>query len=117
MPSRARLDWNGDKLIARVRRAATASVNETVDAAADDARASHEWVNRSGQLEEEIVTEHAVATDPNPTARFGTTRRRGFYGLFHEIGTTNEFERPFLRPAADREFPTLVVKIRRRLSR
>lgn len=115
MPSRARLDWQGAKLVARVRAASVAAVNETVDAARDDAAVSHEWVNRNGQLEEEIVSEHATPGDPNPTARFGTTRRRGFYGLFHEEGTVHEFARPFLRPAADRQFPSLAARIRRRL--
>jgi len=115
MPSRARVDWRGDALIRRTRAAATAAVNDTVDAAADDARSSHEWVSRTGQLEEEIVTEHAESTEPNPTGRFGTTRRRGFYGLFHEEGTEHEYARPFLRPAADRQFPTLAQRIRRRL--
>lgn len=116
----SRLNWNGDRLIALVRSAAADAVNETVDQAANDARLSHPWVNRNMQLEEEIVTEHAKPGDPNPTARFGTTRRRGFYGLFHELGTVHEFERPFLRPAADRAFPrlqeTLAEKIRARLT-
>lgn len=115
MLSRATLNWNGDALIQRVRRAAVAGVNETVDAARDDARLSHEWLDRTGQLEEEIVSEHADKAEPNPTARFGTTRRRGFYGLLHEEGTTHEYERPFLRPAGDRNFPSLASRIRRRL--
>ena len=115
MPSRGRLDWHGDKLLARVRAASVAGVNETVDAARDDAAVSHEWVNRHGQLEEEIVSEHADPADANPNALFGTTVRRGFYGLFHEEGTVHEFARPFLRPAADREFPSLAARIRRRL--
>jgi len=115
MPSRARLDWRADAVIRRMHAAAAASVNDTVDAARDDAAASHVWLSRTGQLEEEIVSEHADPADPNPTARFGTTRRRGFYGLFHEEGTTHEFARPFLRPAADLAFPTLAGRIRRRL--
>lgn len=115
MASRARLDWNGDQLVERVRHAAAAAVNETVDEADQVASGSHVWLNRTGQLEEEIVTEHADPADPNPTARFGTTRRRGFFGLFHEEGTTHEFARPFLRPAADATFPTLAARIRRRL--
>jgi hypothetical protein len=116
MPSRANLDWRGDAFIKRVRAAATAAVNDTVDAAADDARGSHEWVTRRGQLEEEIVAEHATAAEPNPTGRFGTTQRRGFYGYFHELGTVHEFARPFLRPAGARNFPTLAERIRRRLT-
>lgn len=115
MPSRATVDWRGKQLIAEMRAAARVGVNETVDAARDDARVSHEWLNRTGRLEEEIVSEHATPADPNPTARFGTTRRRGFYGLFHEEGTVHEYERPFLRPAADRHFGELAARIKRRL--
>lgn len=115
MPSGARLDWNGDALIAQLEQASREAVDEVVDEAADDARSSHVWANRTMQLEEEIVSEYAAIDDPNPTAKFGTTRRRGFYGLFHEDGTTHEFARPFLRPAADRLFPSLAEKIRRRL--
>lgn len=108
MASRAKLDWNGDRFRERVRIAAEAAVNETVDDAADDARTSHWWRNRTGQLESELVVEHTHGAE-SPTAKFGTTRRRGFYGLFLEYKT------PFLRPAADRHFSTLAEKIRRRL--
>lgn len=111
MGSSAWIDWNGDAVIERVRKAAVTAVNETVDEAADDARVSHWWRNRTGQLEEELVSEHAKPGDANPTAKFGTTQRRGFYGLFHEYQT------PFLRPAADRHFGGLASKIRRRLER
>lgn len=117
MPSRAKLDWRGKEFVLQVRNAARLAVNETVDAARDDALASHEWVNRTGQLEEELISEHARPRSRNPLGRFGTTRRRGFYGLFHEEGTVHEFARPFLRPAAARQFPSLALRIRRRLGR
>lgn len=115
MPSGARLTWNGERIVERLRLAARGAVDETVDEAADDARSSHVWLNRTMQLEDEIVSEHASRDERNPTGRFGTTSRRGFYGLFHEEGTVHEFARPFLRPAADRTFWTLAGKIRRRL--
>jgi len=131
MPSRARLDWQGDKLVKQMRAAAVAGVNETVDAARDDAKATHdpEWVNRptrfsktGGQLEHEIVSEHADPASrevggPDPVGSFGFTKRRGFYGLFHEEGTVNERIRPVLRPAAARVFPTLIDRIRERIAR
>lgn len=131
MPSRARLDWNSDALIEKVRAAAVAGVNETADAARDDARATHdpEWVNRptryskkGGQLEEEIASRHATPASrkfggPNPSGSFGFTKRRGFVGLFHEEGTVHERIKPVLRPSADRIFPTLIERIRRRLAR
>jgi hypothetical protein len=114
MPARSQFDWNGDDFIQHVEQAAREAINETVDAARDDAALSHEWVNRTMQLEEEIVSEHADPDARNPSAKFGTTRRRGFVGLFHEEGTVHEYERPFIRPAADRQFPTFVERIRRR---
>lgn len=128
MPSRARLTWNGDKLIAQVRNAARESVDETVDAARDDAETTHAWKNdprlrthrRDGakfdsHLELEIKSEHADPADRNPTARFGFTKRKGFYGLFHEEGTVREHIFPALRPAADRQFPTVIDRLREKL--
>lgn len=115
MASRARLEWNGDDIIARVVEAARQAIDETLDEADAEASAAHWWRNRTGNLELKIVTEHARRVGSRVTGRFGTTtmkkgRRTGFYGLFLEYKT------PFLRPAADRTFPTLAAKIRRRLS-
>lgn len=121
------LEWNGDALIARVEQAARDGVNDTVDAARDDAEATHPWkddprprrLRKDGplvdpKLELQIRSEHAAAGEANPTARFGYTRRKGFYGLFHEESTTHEHEFPTIRPAADRQFPTLSERIARR---
>ena len=129
MPSRARLDWRGEQLARRVRSAAVAGVNETVDVARDTAKDTHEpmWRNtptryskEGGQLEEEIGSRHADPASetihgPDPVGAFGFARKRGFYGLFHEVGTIHEIEKPVLRPTADRIFPTLEARIRRRL--
>lgn len=121
-PIRAR----ADEILGRVKNAARESVNEVVDAARDDAEATHSWKDdpelrtlKSGRrvdthLERQIVSVHADSDD-NPTGSFGTTKRAGFYGLFHELGTVHEFERPFLRPAADRQFPRLAEVIREKL--
>lgn len=114
MASKVTTVWNGDRIIRRMEAAARAAVNETVDAARDDAKLTHEWQTRRGQLEEELISVHAAVGEPNPSASFGTTRRRGFYGFFHELGTVREVARPFLRPAADRNFPGLRRRIARR---
>jgi hypothetical protein len=128
MPSRAKLEWHGDALIRRVRTAAAAAVNDTVDATRDDARESHPWKNderertlKSGRkvnthLEREIASQRADPAEPNPTGAVGYTRRKGFYGLFHEAGTVHEHTFPTIRPAADREFRSLASRIRRRLA-
>ena len=131
MPSRARLDWRGKELIENTRAAARVAVNETVDAMRDDAKETHdpEWVNRptrwspeGGQLEEEIISKHADPASqkpfgPNPVGSFGFARRRGFYGLFHEVGTVHEHEKPVLRPSFDRLAGTLLERIKRRRRR
>ena len=126
MPSRVSFDWRGPELVQRVRTAAAEAVNETVDAARDDAEATHPWKNDvrerlirgqrvDTELEKQIRAEHATAADPNPTARFGYTRRPGFYGLFHELGTVHEHEYPTLRPSAARHFPSLLARLREKL--
>lgn len=128
MPARKRFEWRGDELLAQIEEAARDAVNETVDAARDDARARHTWrsdprrrrLRRGGplvnpDLEKQIVSEHAAAGEPNPSGSFGYTRKKGFYGVFHEEGTVREHDYPAIRPAADREFPTFVARLRRRL--
>lgn len=117
MPSRATLDWHGDELVKKVTEAARGAIDEVTDEAVEDAQRSHAWLARRGRrgLEGEIVSAAAHVEGARVTGRFGTTRRRGFHGLFHEEGTVHEHERPFLRPAADRHFPTLAARIRRRL--
>jgi hypothetical protein len=117
MASRARLDWDGEGLLARVAEAARLSIDETTQETDDDASVSHPWVNRDGRLEANIVTARARRIGRSRlVGRIGYTKKQGFYGLFHDEGTTHEFARPTLRPAGDRSFPTLASKIRRRLS-
>jgi hypothetical protein len=128
VPSRASFDWNGDAVIARVEAAARGTVDETVDAARDDARETHPWKDdprertlKSGRkidthLDRQIQSQHADPAAPNPTGSFGYTRRKGFYGAFHEEGTVHEHEYPTIRPSADRVFPTFFERLRRRLA-
>lgn len=112
------LEWNGDELVRRLRRAVADAANDTVDATAADARTSHPWRNRSHNLEAHIDVEHADPRGRHIVARVGYAYaggrkhvRDGFYGLFHEEGTTHEFARPTLRPAADRQFPTFAARV------
>lgn len=97
--------WNGPKVVANVVNAAKEAIDETTAAAAEEAKSSHGYQTRSGVLEEETISEPAEVKGHRITGRFGTTQRRGFYGLF------KEYEEPFLRPAADREFPELAGRI------
>lgn len=127
MPSKMHSDWRGDELLEEIEQAARASVNETVDAGRDDARETHPWQDDPRRrtlksrrkvdthLDQQIRSEHADPADPNPSGAFGYTERSGFYGLFHEESTTHEHAFPTIRPAADRQFPTFIDRLRRRL--
>lgn len=108
MPS----EWNGDALVERVRQAVIESIDETTQAAAADAEADHWWLARKGEdgLEGQIITEPASLHGDTASGRFGTTQRStGFFGLFLE------YKRPFIRPAADRNFPAVIDRIREKL--
>lgn len=115
------LRWEGDKVRDRVLHAAADGIDDTLRDADAAATASHEWQNRTGNLEENIITEAAHRDGNEIVGRFGTTysplkgTRSGFYGLFLEEGTRRIAPRPFLRPAADATFPGLAEKIREKL--
>lgn len=105
------VDWRGPQVRARVLAATKAAIDECTESAARDAAGNHWWRNRSGDLQGNIVSEPAKIENGRLVGRFGTSlRREGFYGLFLERKT------PFLRPAADREFPALARRVRVRLS-
>lgn len=105
----ARVHWRGDAVKATLARAAQAAIDETTADAAQHAKGSHWWRNRTGALAGEIVSEPAERSGREVVGKFGTTMRRGFYGLFLERRT------PFLRPAADQVFPRLAQRIKRRV--
>jgi len=102
------LHWTGDDVADKLTSASQQAVDEITAAAAEDAAASHWWTSRGGTLEDEIISEPSKVEGSRTTGKFGSTMRRGFYGLFHERRT------PFLRPAADRHFPRLAKRIRER---
>lgn len=124
------LEWHGDDLVRRVRRAAAEALNETVDDARDDARVTHTWKDdpephtlKDGRkvdthLERQIATAHTPADGHSDelVASVGFTERDGFYGLFQEDGTEHQHVFPALRPAADRHFPTLARRIREKFA-
>lgn len=105
------LNWKGRAVETAVMTAAREAINETTEAAAEAAKRSHWWGRWSGRLEgAEIKYEYARKTGPNRyTGKFGATRIRGFYGLILEHKT------PFLRPAADQEFPKVTQRIKARI--
>lgn len=106
------LQWNGAAIAARVAAASAEAIDEITEEAAQEAVRDRWWKARRGAegLVSEVVTEPAKPQDDGTVSgKFGTTQRRGFYGLLLER------KQPFLRPAADKTFPGLAGKIRERM--
>jgi hypothetical protein len=103
-----KLTWNGPHIKERMETATLAAINECTTAAAADAKGNHWWRNRSDTLQGDIIIKPAERQGEHRVGWFGSSfRREAFYGLFLER------KRPFLRPAADREFPKLGRTIRK----
>jgi hypothetical protein len=101
--------WYGSEIASRVLAASLDAIDEVTADAAAEAKQQHSWEDRAGRLERETISEAASVTREGAAGRFGTTERMGFYGLFLE------YKHPFLRPVADRVFPTLPQRLREKL--
>lgn len=109
------LDWKGDKVTDKVTKAQIEGVNATMAECIIDAKNSHEWKNRTGTLEGSIdVAQHARAEVGGVVVgEWGSLDVE--YAIYHELGTATIPARPYLRPAADRNYPNLARNIRRAL--
>jgi phage gpG-like protein len=129
------LDWQGPAVTAKLRRAQIEGINATMAAAAIHAKRNHPWRNRTGTLEGSIdIAEYAREHGRGVRGVWGSRDVR--YALIHELGgvitaktaKALHFEiagehivvkqvtipaRPYLRPAADAEYPKLAARIRR----
>lgn len=134
--ARESLVWHGEAITAKMRAAQKAGVNATMGAAVVEAKGHHNWVNRTGVLEGGIdVVDYAEEVADGVSGQWGV--RDVVYALIHELGGTivpkvakalkipmadGSFRfvksvtipaRPYLRPAADKTYPTLASRIRR----
>ena len=131
------LNWLGENVIRRHREAVKAAINQTMSAAVIRAKNNHDWQNRTGTLEGSIdIVDYAHETAGGVTGVWGSRDVR--YALIHELGgvivpktaAALHFEiggehvmvsqvtmpaRPYLRPAADAEYPKLAGRIKRRV--
>lgn len=133
------LTWQGQRITAKLKAAMVAGVNQTMAAAVARAKRSHNWRNRTGTLEGSIdVVEFAKPVQGGVRGVWGSRDVR--YALIHEIGGTIRPKRaralfirdvlgdisavvkevtipprPYLRPAADAEYPNLAARIRKAL--
>lgn len=129
------LVWNGDKITQRMRAAQKQGVNATMAACATDSKSNHSWRNRTGVLEGGIgIAEYAREDAGGVVGTWGVQDVR--YALIHELGGTITAKaakalaiqlpdggvafvksvtipaRPYLRPSADRNYPSLADRIR-----
>lgn len=137
---RKSLVWHGDKVTARMRAAQKLAVNAVMSACVQDAKANHSWVNRTGVLEGGIgIASYATEDAQGVVGTWGVHDVK--YALIHELGGTITATtakalaiplpdggvafaksvtipaRPYLRPAADRNYPTLPDKIKTAFAR
>jgi hypothetical protein len=134
--ARESLVWHGEAITEKMRAAQKAGVNATMAACTIEAKSSHAWQNRTGVLEGGIdVVDYARQDGDGVVGQWGV--RDVVYALIHELGGTivpkvakalkipmpdGSFRfvksvtippRPYLRPAADKLYPTLADRIRR----
>ena len=113
--------WRGKQVLSKLRRAQVKGVNITMQDAANHARQNHPWKSRTFELESSIQ----ITTFARPKGR-GVSGIWGSldiaYALIHELGSEassgqNIPARPYLRPAADAQYPALASNIRKAFQR
>ena len=113
------LVWNGDEILRRVAEASAGAIDDVTEATDKDASANHWWKARTAPrgLVGQLTTTPAVLKDGRVSGSVGATYsgRKGVFSAFY--GLFLERKLPWLRPAFDRNFPTLPEHMRRRLMR
>ena len=130
--------WYGKEVSEKLRKAQIAGVNATMAACVTDAKRNHTWNNRTGVLEGSIdIAEPASAQSGRGGVKGVWGSKDVRYALIQEVGgiikpvrakalmfraDDGSFvvvkqvkipERPYLRPAADKQYPKLAKRIRR----
>ena len=106
------LKWEGDKVIKKMDKCIIQGMNQTMAKAAVHAKQNHPWVNRTGILEGSIrpvVAARKVGDEV--IGLWGSVDVS--YALALELGGVNRAPAPYLRPAADAEYPKLADRIER----
>lgn len=116
------LKWEGDRLNKAMEKAQIKAVNATMAAAVIRAKKNHTWQNVTGILERSItIADFARSVDRGVRGIWGSLDV--VYALIHELGgqagrgrKVTIPARPYLRPAADAEYPSLARNIKKALA-
>ena len=124
--ARPAINWKGDALKRKAEKAAMLGIDATMSAAIIHARGNHgggggRFKTRTSELERSIkIQKHARKTQRGVEGTWGSTAivyaRRiefGFQGKDARGAVVNAPAFPFLRPAAQAEYPNLGSRIRR----
>ena len=129
------VDWRGDELLKRIKKAQIFGINKTMSEAVIHAKSNHTWRNRTGTLEGSInIVTYGRETETGAEGVWGSQDVR--YALIHElsgvitpkvadklyitddtgkiVATADRVEipaRPYLRPAAADAYPKLATNI------
>lgn len=129
--------WYGKQVSEKMRAAQIKGVNATMAACVTEAKRTHTWNNRSGVLEGSIDIAEPAAAGASGGVKGVWGSKDVAYALIHELGgvirpvraqalsfqaddgtfvvakSVTMPERPYLRPAADKQYPKLAARIRR----
>ena len=129
----AKLNWKGDALKRKAARASALAIDATMSACIQHAKSAHgagahgaqRFVSRSSELERGTrIVQPAQATRRGVAGRWGVIgvvyARRielGFQGRDRAGRAVDAPAYPFLRPAAQREYPNLAARLTRAFAR
>ena len=105
------LTWEGDKVKKKMNNCIMTGINQTMSSASIQAKFNHPWFNRTGTLEGSIrpvVAAHQVGNEF--VGLWGSVDVK--YAVFLELGTKFFPPFPYLRPAANAQYPNLARNIR-----
>lgn len=103
--------WRAPQIVKATKAASLAGATETVAAAT--LRAQTLAPRDTGFMANTIQFQPATPVPTGVTAHFGNWTAN--YTLWNEIGTSRMPARPFLRPAADVEFPKVTERIKQHM--
>ena len=104
------LKWEGDKVINKMDKCIIQGMNQTMAKAVEHAKQNHPWKNVTSILEGSIrAVKAARKVGDEVIGIWGSVDVS--YALVLELGGVNRPAFPYLRPAADAQYPKLADRI------